>query len=286
MNPKFIGIGLFAAVASMSLAACGGGGSSPGAATPPQSAPQSASKATGTLKFTLPKRTNSATKNSGKKPAYISPSFTHATLWIDATAPPFTASCALDLPCTISFSTTAGTHVLSVEIDDGGGASGSILAEGATPPISFTPGINAPTTVTLNGVAFSASLSNPAPASGAGTFGVFDADANPILSPGLFDNGPITLTASDPGVTITTNPPTLTSPDGVGTDYAFTYSGACTVGLAFTIAFNATGTSPSILVALTDPLGLTYGPLVPPLLGTSGPIPCSSSGSVVIPRLI
>jgi hypothetical protein len=273
---KFVGSSFVAVIATVSLAACG---SSPGAATPPQLE----SKATGSLTFALPNNRNIARMINGKKPDYVSPGFTKATLWIDPTAATptdFSASCPTANPaCTITFSTTPGSHVLGVEIDDGT----SVLAEGTKTYILAAGNNGTLAPMALNGVAFSAAF-NAIPAGGAGTFTISDSAQYPITAPGTFDNGPITVSASDPGVTI--NPTTLTSADSVGNDYAFEYGGSCTGTTTFTVTFSVnSAASPSIPLTLTAGLSpsLSYGPSGT-TLGTSPAIACPASGSVIIIR--
>jgi len=261
VNLKYIGVGLFASVASMSLAACGGSGSSPGVATPPQSA----AVARGTLKFTFSNTKKVASTNSGRKPAYVSPGFTNATLLIDSTSNvsnPCTAA-----TCTITFTTTPGPPTFAVEIDDGK----YILAEG-TQTYTLVSGDNTAqfqsTPLTLNGVAYGWFLD--AAADGAGTISLSDAAGYVIVSAaGNIDNGPITLASSDSSVATITSANLLPVP--LSGYNAFTYQ--CSPTLAapatFTLVVSEAATpTPSIPLTLTPTLA--YGPSPAPLLGYSG----------------
>jgi hypothetical protein len=278
MNPKFVGIGLFAAVASMSLAACGGGGSSPGAATPPQSAPQSTSKARGTLTFKLPNTKATATMNSGRKPAYVSPATSSVTLFIDGVAPGTTGTCTPGVPsstCTISFTTTPGTHTFAVEADNGT----QILSEG-TGSYTLVSGDNtALAPLTLNGVAVLAFFDFDFAITG--LFIITDAAGDFITQPGTYDNGPITIASSDTSVATITSPTTITSPlPAPGVVLTATY--ACSPTLATSAPFNvvvseAASPTPSIPLSLTP--SLSYGPSPPPVLGTSPTVTCTPSAA-------
>jgi hypothetical protein len=291
MKLKSIGIGLVATIASLSLAACGGGGSGLSAATPAHSAQQSASKATGTIKFTLPKPKIAATK--GRKPSYISPTFTHATLWIDAAATltsptAFGGTCATAVDtvttCTITFTIgpTGTPQAFGVEIDDGL----HVLAEG-TKTYTLVPGDNSDalaTPITLNGVAskvaFDTSLL---------TVTVEDAGGNPIVTPGTFDNGPITVTSGNPADgTVATTPSPLAVPASTTGRFVVTCEPS-NDGLAFTLIASEPSTppSPSIPLSLTSGLtpALSYGPTVPPALDddTLPPsVTCAANGTVTI----
>jgi hypothetical protein len=276
MNPKFVGIGLFAAVASMSLAACGGGGSSPGAATPPQSAPQSTSKARGTLTFKLPNITKTATMNSGRKPAYVSPATSSVTLFIDGVAPGTTGTCTPFFflgTCSISFTTTPGTHTFAVETDTGT----QILSEG-TGSYTLVSGDNtALAPLTLNGVAVSAFFDPDFITTG--IFYIVDANGFLISQPGTYDNGPITITSSDTSVATIISPTSLASP-APGVVLTATY--ACSPTLATSAPFNvvvseAASPTPSIPLSLTP--SLSYGPSPPPVLGTSPTVTCTPSAA-------
>jgi hypothetical protein len=270
MTSKFIGIGLLTAVASLSLAACGGGGSSPGVATPPQSAPQAALKATGTLTFTVPNKNNIASTPNGKKPAYVSTFLTAAALYIDGVGPT-TATCTGGV-CTVSFSTTAGSHDFGIEIDNGT----AVLAEG-TQIYSLHGGNNGALTptLTLNGVAVSAGTFASGVTPGTETFSILDAAGGTIIPPGLFDNGPIAITSNDATVATITSPTSLASPDPSGS-YTVTYSclGTNSTPAPFNIVMNPTSTPAPGPTGITLPPSLSYGPATLPL-ATSPTITCT-----------
>jgi hypothetical protein len=280
MNSKFIGVGLLAAVASMSLAACGGGGSSPGAATPPQST----SKARGTLTFKLPNTKATATLNSDRKPAYVSSATSSVTVFIDGVAPGTTGPCTVPIgpvpkTCSISFTTTPGTHTFAVEADNGtqilseGTGSYTLVAGDNTAALALNP-------LTLNGVAASVNF-DPIFAT-TGLFIITDAAGDFITQPGTYDNGPITITSSDTSVATITNPTSLASP-GPGTlPPVLTATYTCSSTLASPAPFNvivseAAPPTPSIPLSLTP--SLTYGPSPPPVLGTSPTVICTPSAA-------
>jgi hypothetical protein len=273
VNLKFIGVGLLASVAAVSLTACSGGGSSPGVTAPQQSA----STARGTLKLIYSRTKKASSASNARKPAYVSPGETHATLYIDSPTPTSTASATctpLVTDCTLTFSTTVGTHVLAVEIDDGT----NILAEGSA-SYALAVGDNTPqfqtNPLTLNGVVYGWFL-NGTPALGVGSIAVTDAQGYFISSvAGNYDNGPLTIAPSVAGPTITPTD-SLTTINLNGT-IGFTYScGALTT--PFSLVVNEAATPvPSIPLTLTAPL--VYGPPVPPALSysstsTANSIPC------------
>ena len=198
------------------LAACSGAGSN---STPANSTPmKSAAMATGTMTFTVP-QTHSATNNA-RKPSYISSATTHAALFIDG-ATTAAGSTACPSTCTLSWTSSEGTHSFAAEID---GAT-FVLAEGVRTYILIggANGTLSPA-LTLNG-AVDLIVFTPVTCSGSscsGPFDVYDAGKPVITSAGgstSFDNGPFSFSTSNPSVG-TVTPTTLTSPNPTG-EYAF-----------------------------------------------------------------
>jgi hypothetical protein len=262
VNLKFIGVGLLASVAAVSLAACSGGGSSPGVTAPQQSA----STARGTLKLTYSHTKKAPNASGARKPAYVSPGYTHAALFIDSVAG---GSCSA-AGCDITFSTTAGTHNFAVEIDDGK----NILAEGSA-SYTLVGGDNTPllqsNPVILNGVVYGWFLN--ASAAGTGSIAVTDADGWFITSAvGNYDNGPLTIAGSSSTVPVVATD-SLTAVNLNGT-ISFTYT-CGTSTTPFSLVVNeATTPAPTIPLSLTAPL--VYGPPSPPALSYSGTVGTNS----------
>jgi len=225
------------------LAGCAGGGSS---ISTPQ---QSGSPATGTLTLVaLP------TSSHARKPEYISSATAHAAFFVDSVTAAAGSSSSCSAGCTIPYSTTAGTHTLSAEIDN---SSHVVLAEGTTGPQTLVSGPGNNFTITLNGAAAQLSWvantgSSPAspaqPTSVTANWAVADSSGvlitNAPTGSAAFDGGTITFAAvvvsGLSGASPTVSPTTLAHPDAAGNDYAFTAS--CN-GATGTGTFNVTATS-------------------------------------------
>jgi hypothetical protein len=187
---------------NIALSACSGGGS---AGNPTTSSAQGA-PASGTLTISL--SNNAGTASRLRKPAYISPSTTQATLFIDSSTSGFRTPCTATGPsptCAINWTSTSGTHTFSVEIDDGI----TVLAEGSE-SVNLLPGTNTVPEINLNGLPAVVALVSEAlcttpttqctggTTSGAtsyiqGSFQIEDADGNVISTPGLLLQGGVCL---------------------------------------------------------------------------------------------
>jgi hypothetical protein len=298
MISKSIGGGLLAAVASVSLAACGGGGSSgssPVAVKPGSAVPN----AHGVLKFTF----SHTKKLTTLKPRYVSPSTTNVALLIDGTGTPIVCTVNATAPTgsgSCAWSTTAGNHIFVVIAADAAAPTPHILSLGATQTATYVVGDNVSPSLTLDGVASTFAIvsiiPDSPPATGVITFGVGDAASNAIVTAaadtagniGTFANGPVTLATTDAGNLLTLGTTTVV-PDALGDDYTTTYTCAPSPpnGTETTAALivNQTNATPSIeSVAGLVPGTYLYGSqIAPPALdvseGAANLIDCSATSS-------
>lgn len=185
------------------LTACSGGGS---AHNPALSTAQQGATASGTLTISL--SNNAGTASRSRKPAYISPSTTQATLFIDGSTSGFRTPCTFSAGgCTINWTSTSGTHTFSAEIDDGSASGGNVLAQGSE-SVTLAPGLNSVPNITLNGVPAQVyllteaicpsadsqcTLGSTLPSYVEGTYQLLDMDGNIITSPGQLLEGGICL---------------------------------------------------------------------------------------------
>jgi hypothetical protein len=200
------------------LAACSGGGAADTAAIPVHSATP-AQSATGTMTI---RATRATPARKARRPAYVSPATTFATLWIDNDTTGFRTACPLPAgPCTIGWQSTYGPHTFVVELDDSPAFSGggNVLAD-ISAPEDLDGGNNNLPALTLNGVAAQVAFVSDTPAAAnsppCAVFGVSvnciiaqyaveDADGNFIQPPGNFDGGGACVTATDSNVAWITN---------------------------------------------------------------------------------
>jgi hypothetical protein len=222
----------------------GGGGSGAPAPLPPVPATQAA---TGHLSISR----SIVSAATSRRPKYVSPSTTYATLFIDGAATGYRQACSPAAPCTIDWSSSAGSHTFFVEIDDSASISGGgvVLAEGSE-TVTLNPGTNLISPLALNGVpAFIVFVSETTETASAPTcqvllasvnctivqFGVADADDDYIISPGLIDDGGVQI-SSTWGAYAT---PVVANPDASGNDY--TGAIACIdgqTGAGYTIGYS------------------------------------------------
>jgi hypothetical protein len=188
------------------LAGCsGGGGSSTNGST--QALPNATQAATGTLTIGA---APAGTASNKRRPAYVSPSTTFATLWIDGSTTGDRQACSPGAgaggtgTCTINWVSTSGAHTFTVAVDDATSINGpgNILADYSLDEVLQT-GVNSLPNITLNGVvaqtAFVSETLYPAGNSNCGSasspncfygkFDYLDADGNAIVAPGNFDGG-------------------------------------------------------------------------------------------------
>lgn len=200
--------------ACVALAACSGGGSTgtPSTSIFPNSVHQIAS---GTLMIIVP---GSQTAGKVRKPAYVSPSTTYVTLWIDAAATGNRVACSPGSlhTCTLNWTSTSGSHTFAVAIDDSPSVTGggNVLAE-ASSVENLVEGENTLSTITLNGVPAQITFHSESYFSGNSsqctsvgiTFDdcyyvsalVEDADGNTLVPPGRYDNGGICFNPNGEG---------------------------------------------------------------------------------------
>jgi hypothetical protein len=237
---------------ALTLAACSGGETAggPAASTLPNSTRQAAS---GTLTIGAP--TAGAAANS-RKAAFVSPSTTFATLWIDGNA---TANTRLACTpgggttgqCTLQWSSTSGSHTFVIAVDDSPTAAGggNVLADISVVE-NLTSGVNSLANVTLNGVPAEINhisegvFQNPqaqcqliaSPGNCVtGHMTIEDADANYIASPSNLDNGGICLQPTDQSVGVVDEADCYTATTG-----ANQYFGVwCAVGANGTFTISA-----------------------------------------------
>jgi len=230
---------------------------------------------TGTLTITGPNFASS----TARKPAYISTSTTHASLWING-GPINRIACTTT--CTFTWSAPAGSDDFQAEIDDGT----NVLAAGGH-TYTIVAGANGDLgKLTVNGVANTLTFTDNSPFTGTpdvltgkGTFAIGDWDSHPITTPGTFDNRSITLsTVKDSGtytgvLTIacpgggTCSGLEVEDPSALGNDYTFTV----TCGVSDTATFHltaTTGNSPVNANLSLEPTGGEYAGV--PVTYTSG----------------
>jgi hypothetical protein len=285
------------------LAACGGGGSGSSAPSSLSGSTQSQSNvAYGTLTFTT-----NQTKAAGniRKPRYVSPGTTHATLFIDqgaadrVTCNPGTTTPSTSGTCVIPWTSTSGTHTFVAEIDDGT----NVLAEGGAQYVLLA-GSNTLSPLTLNGVAATGVVNAPTSCTSTsctGTFAIADADVDPIVPPGYFDNA-VALTGSGSVESVFSyrnladyNSNTyfngFPAPDGSGTDYV--YLVICNSGATgtFTLSLELQGIGPvfvdsTVLAALSLTYPAPTGNLVvyssPTFTCTNGTISAPANGNLTV----
>jgi len=196
--------------------------------------------ARGTLMLAIPARQAAAHRRSA---AYVSPSTTYVTLFIDGATTGFRQSCTPGTTCTVSWNASTGAHVFAVEIDDSTTFSGggTVLAEGSE-NVTLVAGTNPNTTITINGVpATIVGQSSQNVAAGTGvcatygsvancieeSYAVADADQNLIVPPGNFDDGPSIIVASNAGVALAENSQVV-APLAGGSGYVASF--ACKAG--------------------------------------------------------
>jgi hypothetical protein len=231
-------------LAAALLAGCAGGGGSTNTPSP------TGASASGILTITGPQTPAS----SARKPQFISSATAHAAVFVDSVTAAVGSSTTCTSGCTIAYSTSAGTHTLSAEIDN---SSHVVLAEGTTGPRTIVAGPGNNFTITLNGAAAQFSWvantgSSPAapaqPTSVTANWAVADSSGvlitNAPTGTATFDGGTITFAAvivsGLTGGPPTFVPTTLAHPDANGNDYSFTAS--CN-GATGTGNFNVTATS-------------------------------------------
>jgi hypothetical protein len=212
---------MFASVISLAvaLASCSGGGAagSPPASILPTSSLPSTSKqiATGTITIDVPKA--ATTSSTARKPAFVSPATTFATLFIDSSlvgtrvyCTPGTAENANTGTCVINWTSTSGTHTFTVETDDGGPAGGigqyGFILGDASVSESLTAGTNTLANITLNAspslVVYQSSDPESSSSPLCAAYGqntncivayyyTNDIDGDIIVAPGDYDNGGI-----------------------------------------------------------------------------------------------
>jgi len=190
---------------SLALSACSGGG---GTGSAPTSALPASSQqvATGTLKIGMP--ATSGTAAGARKPAYVSPATTYATLWIDSSTTGVRQACTpgggngTSGQCTINWTSTAGTHAFNLEVDNSSSPSGpgAVLADNSFEE-NLTTGLNSLPNVILNavpaGIDFIGETDlgpnacpglNPGQNCFSGTFSIVDASGQNIVGPGDYDD--------------------------------------------------------------------------------------------------
>lgn len=194
---------------SLALSACSGGGSA--GTTPASALPLSSHQvATGTIRIGMP--ATAGTAAGARKPAYVSPGTTYATLWIDATPTSNTIgvrqACTpggangTSGECTINWTSTAGQHNFSAEIDNSTSPSGggTMLGE-ISQTYTLTAGANSLPDMLLDGIPAALALTTESlfapfsPACNGGSINcvsgflwVLDAAGDAIVPPGYYDS--------------------------------------------------------------------------------------------------
>lgn len=219
-----------------------------------------------------------STQGAGRKPAFVSPSTLHASVFIDgaATAAGSVSSCTAatgtGTGCTIPWTAqlnVPASHVFAVEADTGANApADTVLSVGAETSAVVSGTANTPAPLSLNGVVkqatFSvASCSGVSPnslctgtvllaASAGNAIGYTGATVVPTIgdnpsSGNVFDNGPVTFVSSAPAVGLVTGTAqpafstlatNILTVSGVNPTGTYTYQVTC--GAAATGSFGIT----------------------------------------------
>jgi hypothetical protein len=221
----------------VTLAACGGGGSS-GASVPAPTAAPPAGTASVKLVITIP-AASTAPAAAKRRPAYISSNTQSAAIAVNGAAPVIVNLAAGSLncktspgggrSCTASISAPAGSDTFAEETYASTNATGPILSQAAT-SANIVVGQANVVALTLDGVVASVSLMlvDPTPPLGSTTVtglvaNFDDASGAAIIGPAPFVN-PITISDSDTTGATVLSKSTLTSPgDAVG--LSVTYNG-------------------------------------------------------------
>jgi sugar lactone lactonase YvrE len=234
------------------------------------------------IAFTIPKRIAASSRKSAgsRKPAYVSPSSTSATVVATGPATITTANISLtgpgvcttagdgDQACTISAGAPVGSVTFQITIYD---ANSYILSEGTTSAQTIAEGTNNVlipvvlgafvAAVSINSVSYASgsSFTEGTPNTATLYLNYQDADGNlvPVGAP-LWSY--ISVSSSDPSITFTNTFPLTSVPASVGLNY----SGATVPGGSVT--FTAIGLLNSI--PSNFPLAITSNPMVTTIAGT------------------
>jgi hypothetical protein len=289
---KNISLGL-ALVSIMALAACGGGGSTPGTGT--SVIPQSKT-AKVTVSFSASSSTSKSASTSAVHSDFVSNYSSSYDILLngapvasgaigssnpDCTAPtpPATA-----YSCSVSFNAPVGSDTFGVVLEDSANqvlsdnqVTDTIVSGSNTVPITLNavaakafviPGYNVPSTPTV-GTPYSSYVQF---VDAYTTSGGLQGDV--INGPGTFSNGPLYLVETDPTPILTFSSP-ITSPSSSGQN-TFTYT--CTGPGTANIEWVTTGGSGPVL-------GFVYTSANYPVAGTvlwSSTVTCQASGSATI----
>jgi len=236
-----------ALIIALTLAACGGGGTS----TP--AVHTSSALVAGKFVLTIANATAAATR----KPQYISQSAVSVSITanggaaqigdISASSPNCTAS-AGGRTCTVPLQAPVGNDTFAIAQYDGANATGHLLGSG-TAMATVVAGQAFQIQAVLDGVVATIQLALGAvpPAGVAGstslTVSALDPAGSTIVGPGNYA-APITLTVNDPTQQTTLSASTLTAP--TSTPLTVNYAGG--LGVSATITASASGAAPSSVV--------------------------------------
>jgi hypothetical protein len=279
------------AIATISLSACGGGGSTP-VSTPITS--QSSSKGTVKVSFSVSKPVTASAAANTKHVDFVDKNSSSYNIYLNtasvasgaiaASNPACTAQSGGGYSCSVTFAAPVGSDTIGVILED---STDYVLSDGETTS-NIASGSNA-VSVTLNGVATNAfviPISSTSPNSVtmgipvSGNFEIADhylldgAQDDIITQPGTYSNGPITMVETDSSGILTITGGSVSAPSIFGNN-PFTL--ACTAPGTATVALETGGSG------VGSVFGFPYTSSNYPATGTvlwNATVDCNSPASV------